>query len=472
MSTEPSGFKGDFAIPADGPPGPMAFRFLRAEDEPWLPACFVPPPEFGRIAMPQSCVVFGEPGSGKTAIYRELLERNIRPDGKPIRLIAQWRPSPLPPEVPPDLAWVRRLMTEVLDACASALVHYLCQFPKDYTHAPSWVQARLIWFIRRYTFGQAEIRWEPLAEGSNPGASLIRQILSAPVPSILYDDASPETVMAELMSALRGLGLESIWLMTDGLESWTEMASDRLTESLRAFLSTLSLFGQSGPVYKLFLPAEIEPAIGRTGGLARRRIEGIHIHWDSSTLKELVERRLAFAFGRKTFPMEQLCNAPGLPEWLEKTGGRSPRDWLDQVAILVEHYAASPQSAPIDEETWKKLRRERPPRLYLEEKKRLVQVGGRMVNLDDLPTRVYDMLCYLYHHNDRVVTKAELYFRAYLGKDRIPQEGEKGYAEPVEYVGLIDTNLWRLRQAIEPDPSDPVLLITRRGHGVTLRVRW
>lgn len=472
MSTEPFGSKRDFTDSAGGPPGPMVFRFLRAEDEPWLPACFVPPPEFDRMAMPQSCVIFGEPGSGKTAVYRALLARNIRPDGKPVRLMAQWRPSLLPPEVLPDLAWVRRLMTEVLDACASALVHHLRRFPEDYNGAPSWAQARVIWFIRRYTLGQPEVRWEPLAEGPDPGASLIRQILRVPVPSILYDDASPETVMAELLSTLKGLGLDGVWVMTDGLEGWAEVSPDRLTESLRAFLSTLSLFGQCSPVYKLFLPAEMEPAISRAGGLSRRRIEGIRIRWDVPALKSLLERRLAFAFGRETFPLEQLCNAPGLPGWLEKVGGTSPREWLDQVAVLVEYYVMRPHNAPIDEETWKKLRREHPPRFYLDEGKRQVRIGGRPVNLEGLPTKAYEMLCYLYRHSGRVVTKAELYFRAYLGKDRIPRQGDDDYEWPTRYAGLIDTNLWRLRQAIEPDPDDPVLLITRRGHGVILQVRW
>jgi len=33
-------------------PGPAAFSALRAEDEPWLESCFVPPPEFGRMAGP------------------------------------------------------------------------------------------------------------------------------------------------------------------------------------------------------------------------------------------------------------------------------------------------------------------------------------------------------------------------------------------------------------------------------------
>ena len=44
-----------------GIPGPAAFSILRAEDEPWLEACFVPPPEFGRMVGPRSVIVFGGP---------------------------------------------------------------------------------------------------------------------------------------------------------------------------------------------------------------------------------------------------------------------------------------------------------------------------------------------------------------------------------------------------------------------------
>ena len=83
------------------------------------------------------------------------------------------------------------------------------------------------------------------------------------------------------------------------------------------------------------------------------------------------------------------------------------------------------------------------------------------------------MLCYLYQHGGQVVTKAELYFLVYRGLDRVPRSPADEYFEGrKEYEGLVDTNLWRLRKAIEPDLSDPVLLVTRRGHGVVLRVRW
>ncbi|HID63038.1 MAG TPA: hypothetical protein EYP49_09905 [Anaerolineae bacterium] len=48
--------------------------------------------------------------------------------------------------------------------------------------------------------------------------------------------------------------------------------------------------------------------------------------------------------GSKVFSVLRVENAllylaPGLLEWLEKVSGESPREWLDQVAVLVEHYA-------------------------------------------------------------------------------------------------------------------------------------
>ena len=367
---------------------------------------------------------------------------------------------------------MQQLARRILDACAASLTHHLAYYPEDYAVAPPWAQVRLVWFIHRFTLGRPEIRWEPLMEGPYPGAPLIRQILTSPTPEVLYEDAPFEQIIAELVNALQAMGMESIWVLSDGLEGWSEVAFDRLVEGLKAFLSTLSIFGHRGLVYKLCLSADIEPAISQAGGLARRRIESIRLRWSTPLLKELVERRLAFAFGRESFPLEQLCTAPGLLEWLEKAGGESPREWLDQVAVLAEYYAAHPDAGPVDEATWKELRLRHPPRFYLDDKKCEVIVGGRRINLEKLPEKAYEMLRYLYQRSGEVVSKSELYFRVYRGLDRVPKPVDPDYEAPKDYIGLIDTNLWRLRKTIEPDPSNPVLLITRRGLGVTLKVRW
>jgi len=455
------------------PLGPAAFAALRAEEEPWLLECFVPLPGFTKMLENRSVLIFGSPGSGKTAIQRALQASVIGTDGRPSRLLVHWRPSPLPPEALPDIAWVKRLTADILDACAASLVHHLARFPEDYLSIPSWAQDRLVWFIRRFTKGDPSLRWGPLASGEERGSELIRHILTTTdVPEVLYPDVSPEHVVTELISALEPLKMKGIWVLSDGLEGWAEIAPEHLAASLKAFLSTLSLLSLPGMVFKISLPDHLEPAISHASGLHRRRIEGLHLRWETPYLKQLVERRLALAFGQQSFPLERLCNTPKLLSWLEKVGGTSPREWLDQVAVLVEHYASLPRPAPINEDTWKHLRAERPPRFYLDELGRRVIVGGREINLEELPPKVYEVLCYLYRRGDHVVTKAELYYRIYRHLDRIPRPGDPEYEGPKEYAGVIDTTLWRLRQAIEPDPEDPVLLITRRGHGVRLRVRW
>ncbi|MEA3340300.1 MAG: winged helix-turn-helix domain-containing protein [Chloroflexota bacterium] len=454
-------------------PGLTAFGSLRAEDEHWLSECFAPPPQFERAARQRSTIIFGAPGSGKTALYRELQARSQRADGRPARLLVEWRPAPLPPEAQPNLAWVKRQSAHVLDACAGSLAHHLAHYPGDYGGASEWLQARLTWFIRRFTQGDPALRLGALAEGTAEGAVIIRRILAAPVRQVLYEDAAPDLITAELVDALSALGLDSVWVMSDGLEGWAEADPDRLSDSLSAFLSTLSLFERSGLVYKLCVPASLEPALSYAGGMARRRVDSVHLRWDTAALHRLVERRLAFSADRETFALEQLCDAPGFPEWLEKVGGASPREWLDQLTALVKWYLKQSHSQPIDEATWKQLRREHPPRLYLDDVGRKVIVGGREVGLENVPVKAYDMLCYLYRRAGQVVTKAELYFLVYLGLDKTPRSpADEHYEGRKEYEGLVDTNIWRLRQAIEPDPSDPVLLVTKRGHGLVLHVRW
>ncbi|MGB9890629.1 MAG: hypothetical protein ACPLTQ_13330, partial [Anaerolineae bacterium] len=307
------------------PLGSAAFAALRAEEEPWLPDCFIPPSEFDRMADPRrSVVIFGDSGSGKTAVYRMLDALSLGADGKPLRLLVHWRPAMPISAAEAGLDWVKALVAHILDACVDALIHHLARYPEDYQEAPSWAQARFVWFIHRYTLGNPRLRWGPLAEGTGPGARLVRQILSGPVDDILYVDAPPEHGISELVNTLKVMKMDGIWVLTDGLEGWAEMAFDRLGAGLKAFLSTLSLFDLSGLVYKICLPSELEPVLSYAGGLARRRVEGIHLRWDSPTLRRLVERRLSLAFGRD-FPLEELCTAAGLPEWLEKVGGASPR---------------------------------------------------------------------------------------------------------------------------------------------------
>lgn len=55
--------------------GLAVFGALRAEDEPWLEECFVPPAEFDLMGGAPSAIVFGPPGIGKSAVRAMLVRR-------------------------------------------------------------------------------------------------------------------------------------------------------------------------------------------------------------------------------------------------------------------------------------------------------------------------------------------------------------------------------------------------------------
>jgi len=453
--------------------GLASFGTLRAEDEPWLSACFVPPPNFELLMEDHSIVIFGGIGSGKTALCQILQARSKRADGRPNRLLVNWRPMPPSSAQEADSGWVLKQVIQILDTCAVTLAEHLLQFPADFLRAPEWVKTRLIWFIHRFIQGRPTLRLAPLLESKTEGSTLLHHILFTKALDVLYEDAAPDQVAAELISALKLLGMDGIWVMTDGLEGWIHADEGHLTQGLKAFLGTLSLFERSGLVFKLFIPSRLEPALSRASGLLRRRVDAYHLRWDISHLQRLIDKRLALATGLAQFTLEDLCSAPGLVQWLKTVGGTSPREWLDQVRPLVDHYLSNGLTEPIDDKKWRIIRRDHPPRLVLEEEERRVLVGGREVSLADIPAKAYEMFRYLYERGGQVITKKELFYRIYRNLETIPRyQGDPGYEAPKDYEGLIDTNLWRLRKAIEPDPSEPVLLVTVRGHGVRLAVRW
>lgn len=450
--------------------GLAPFQCLRAEEEPWLAQCFVPPPGFEGLLWDTSVVVFGGAGSGKSALKRMVQQSCYDAAGRPTRLLVPWGPSPIPSEQPAGIAWVRLQAEQVLEASSRALAEHLVQYPQGYQETPTWARDRLAWFLR-YQRGEPEALLKPLIDQGLPGSPLLREMLSVSPPDMLRPDAPPEQAIAQLLAALPCLNLQAVWVIVDGLEGWLEVDPEGIARSLGAFLSTLILFNRPEVAYKLFLPSELEGALGRAAGLIRRRLSRYLLQWDRERLRQIVNRRLSLAVGRSVF-LEDLCASPDLLSYLERAGGESPREWLNQVLPLVDYYLDQGCRAPIDEATWLALRRKHPPRLYLDERRGRILIGGREESLERLPEAAIKILRYLMDHAGRVVERSELYFKAYLGRDTVPVPGEPGYEGPSSYRGFIDTNLWRLREVLEADPARPEIIVTHRGLGVSLQLRW
>jgi hypothetical protein len=379
----------------------------------------------------------------------------------------KWRPSPSG-DTSLDSAFIsKRLVLNLLDTCAVSLVQHLASHLQDAKDAPDWALNRLFWFIRHTIQGDLETRLGPIFSANSQLKKILQSIQNKSLDDMFYEP-NPEQVITEALIGIKEIGLNGIWIIEDGFEGWAEVDPDSLILHLRSFLSALVLFEQSGLKFKFVFPANLESQIKKVRGATSRRIISFRLEWDSNLLQQIAEKRLALAWNRETSSILDLCNAPGFLNWMERTCN-TPRQWLEQLNPLINHYMKNQLKKPIDENTWKKLRFEKLPELWINESGHNMKVGGREIALDEISPQEYSVLRHLYQHIGEVIGKDGLYFLGYLGLSYIPREpDDKNYASPSEYTGLIDTIIYRLRQAIEPDPSNPVLLQTVRGHGIKL----
>jgi len=493
------------------PLGLAAFESLRAEDESWLAEyAYVLPAEFELMAGARSIIVYGQPGSGKTALRRALEYRAT--SSTPKRLVVRWRPS-LPSDMPAaGTPAARKQFAQVLNACALALLEHLAYSPKAYGQAPEWAQRTLTWFIRHYVGGDLQTQVEPLLDKvDDAGRSLVRVLVTQPTGNLLSADAPIDTIIARLVEALSRIGISGVWVMADGIEGLAEDEPDRLTAVLDAFLSSLAYFEQAPFLYKLMLPISLQPKLDATGAVARRRVFLHQLRWTPEQLTRIVERRIALAVGEDDFKLADLYSppdrktklpakepgkkSPGQPAlhpvqaWLMGCGGWSPRGWLTFASPLVAEYLerrARGERGALTHEQWLAARRRVPLSLSFDEKSGLMQVGWRTI--ERLPPVELSVLRYLIAKQGQVCTKEELYSKAYLASHEqigsgspIADIGRPGTKEPATprsrkrspsgYADIIDTVLWRLREAIEPDPEEPVFIQTFRGQGVVLNIQ-
>ena len=276
------------------------FGNLRAEDEPWLADCFIPPVAFKEMGETGSIVVFGPPGSGKSALREMLIKQSRVPSDRPRYLIARWHPDPL--QFGPEAGYqaVPGQVANVLDACAMAVLEYVAALPSTWGEAPKWTRRMLTWFVRRFAQGNIVDRAGYLLE-QDQEASAVTMILGAEVERDLVPPHNWPQVAAELSKALKRLGLEGVWVVMDGLEPWVETQFDQVVSSLHAFLATLPLFERAAFAYKAFLPSVLQPDLAAAAGMERSRIQPYRLAWQERQLIEMVERRLALALERQTF---------------------------------------------------------------------------------------------------------------------------------------------------------------------------
>ncbi len=451
------------------PIGLLAFDSLRAEDEPWLDQCYVPPPNFDLIAGARSALVFGARGSGKTALFRALRAR-LTPqenrEGPASSLAVSWRPMPVDSKIP-GLTAARLQLLQVLRHCAEELLAHLARWPDGLCDAPPDVQDTLVWFVNRYLGSDASRCFEEQAcEIAEPDRHPLFGVLSRRVSEEWLDAAKPDLIINEFVKALREIGIDRVYILVspDAIGK-----SERVEGGLQAFLSSLTLFENPYFVYKMVLPLRLQETLASAGVVHRRRVRDYVLSWHVEDLVAIVVRRTELAVGRSVEALVEICEDESLSTWLARTGGDSPRGWLECVAPLVAEYLRRGRS--ISRQEWHCIREETAPPLVFDLDSGNLTVGWRRIT--DLPEVPRALLGYLYQHRGRVCRRSELYHDAYLPARYPDLDIEEHREYPADgYDSVLDTAISRLRDRIEPDPRSPVYVTTERGKGYKLEHAW
>jgi hypothetical protein len=440
------------------------FDTLRAEEEPFLPKCYVKPSDFSMIASTRSAVILGQTGSGKTALSQAIV-RHINPPGRKMRfLVVPWNLPLLLDQELEGLALVLAQVKRIMDPVARALIRHLARYPADWEAAPPWCQDRLHWFIHEYLEGDQEHLFHSLGwDLDKEGQKLLRDLACRPAIQVLKPESPPHLVMERLLDAWKVMGYQGIVILMDGVEPWLLVAPGQMASSLHAFLSTLPLFECPGFSFKLLLPARLERSLGSAGAALRGRVNWHNLEWKPDQLRSIVELRLALALGEESVSLEELAKGSSLVDWLFRCGGLSPRGWLGALRPFVDAYEEAGCITLSDEEC-EAIQMRNPPRLFVDPATKEILVGHRPIS--KLTDGLDAVLHYLYEHRGRVCHRRDLYV-TYMDA-LYPDRERLSILTASDYGGVMDTVLWRLRQAVEPDPTNPVHIVTVKGRGVRL----
>ncbi len=454
---------------ASEPLGLAAFDSLRAEDEPWLAQCYVAPPDFALMTRWRSILVFGDEGAGKTALRLALERAWAPPRQAPRALVVRWPFAMVENEGLRGTQLVRAYREQVLNAVARAIVDHVLRFPPDRDHLPCWVGRTLAWFLHRFLQGNLEDHLESLrGESSDEGFGWLRDVLAGPVRDAVQPSSPPAVVVGEIVKALNALGLEGVHITVDDLEPWCDADPSLLADQLGSFLQTLGEFERPHFAYALMLPSELDSKDLSCEGVVRRRVDVYRLEWNATALETMTERRLALAFGEESFPLNRLGPTERLRSWLRGCGGQSPRGWLATLGPFVARFlskaAETGQMTPLTEEECIAIQGESAPRLYIDPKTDEVFVGWRKVS--EIQPADLKLLKYLY------VRRGELCQRWAVLEEYLRITEQLFRIDDPKRERLLDQPMYRLRQAIEPDPDHPVFLTTVRGGGFRLDNAW
>ena len=450
--------------------GLPVFSTKKAEAETWLiQHAFVSPPDFEFLKGDHSIVLFGEPGAGKTASCLALEQYGLANSS---RLIVHWRPQMSENVTEMSTALAMTQLQDILSSCAKTFIEKFLAEPSLLLKTSPSAQEYLIWFLRYFTGanGFLDILPSTISKKEKDQFQALTDRFSQ---DLFVEKPDIMVVATEFTKAMKSTGFSMVWIMVDGIEWLTENQRINAVSSLRSVLSTLKLFEIPYLCYKMALPIEFESDLVDAIAITRDRAMVFRISWDTRYLSSILERRLLLAVG-ESVSFDNIYNAEEIRSWLLTCGGMTPRGWLEYFRPIFSAYwdvFSNGKPRKLTKTEWINARKRSSLHLKFNSETNQVRVGMGAARI--LSPEVGAIFSYLYKNQGRYCTKKELYYKAYVPfvvpEDKVKEVGEQ-FALAKEYDDLINTVIYRLRQAVEPNPKDkePVFVTTKRDVGIRL----
>lgn len=447
---------------ANATPLDNLFDRLQAEyEEAWLRDVFVEPASFEVLLGMRSLAIFGEEGHGKSALQIRTMQL-ARDAG---RLIVEWSPH-LRPELTGSRATIEYL-GQLMAEWAKALFYYIGRHPDRFAVLPEWAAELLIWIIReripgRWDYHLSRLKWY----GDEEGHLLLQEWGKRELDPGLSADISDGQLIDELLMISEMLSVSGTWFMVDGTKSWLDLQKADLIAMFRDITMALDHFEKPGLAWRFLLPKSFDVSLSRSSAIQRRRVSRYEIKWQPTELRQIVEQRLAVAFGQPEFSLQSLVDSDQniMLDYLEWYGGLSPRSWLTLTRPFAAAFERAGSKKGISLEEWERLRRKFAPVLRVNPIAVEVRIGESIV--EGLSPSLYRVLLYLYELPNHRCTRSELYWQAYRQSEEAFDTHHTDidkWEDPRDWGAALDTVLWRIRKVIEWDSRNPLYIQSSRG---------
>lgn len=318
---------------------------------------------------------------------------------------------------------------------------------------------------------QAAVRqraWDDLFAQTGEEARLTIQLLALLLNTHAIPDAEPAPApvaqLKEFVELLRFLDFDAAYILVDRVDELPETAKSPQAgvALLRPLLEDLDLLELPPLAFKFFLPTETQPAVEAV--VRTDRITLRHVTWADGDLRRLLGARLT-AFSQEDRRISSLSQISGvglkdIDDRLIRQAVGSPRNLIRLGEFVFSEHCRLPVEERVEigiQDLERALRRYWSELgLQIDHVTGCVTVAGRELAPDELTTRDYEVLQFLYERAGHLCTRDDVAYGIYG-----TEAGAKVSA------GAIDQAVSRLRKKIEPG-DESLFIITIPGKGYRL----